>query len=58
MEGEVRAAMEAAEKDADVRVIVLTGAGRGFCAGADMSLLSMVAEKGLTKRGGLRRRNP
>jgi len=47
MEGEVRAAMEAAEKDADVRVIVLTGAGRGFCAGADMSLLSMVAEKGL-----------
>ena len=47
MEGEVRAAMEAAEKDEDVRVIVLSGAGRGFCAGADMSLLSMAAEKGL-----------
>jgi enoyl-CoA hydratase/carnithine racemase len=47
MEGEVRAAMEAAEKDENVRVIVLTGAGRGFCAGADMSLLSTVAEKGL-----------
>jgi enoyl-CoA hydratase/carnithine racemase len=47
MEGEVRTAMEEAEQDANVRVIVLTGAGRGFCAGADMSLLNTVAEKGL-----------
>jgi enoyl-CoA hydratase/carnithine racemase len=47
MEGEVRAAMQAAELDDNVRVIVITGAGRGFCAGADMSLLTTVAEKGL-----------
>jgi len=47
MEREVRAAMEEAEHDENVRAIVLTGAGRGFCAGADMSLLSTVAEKGL-----------
>ena len=40
MEHEVRAAIAAAENDGNVRVIVLTGAGRGFCAGADMSLLS------------------
>ncbi|HXP40851.1 MAG TPA: enoyl-CoA hydratase [Candidatus Acidoferrales bacterium] len=46
MEKEVSSAMENAERDHDVRVIVLTGAGRGFCAGADMSLLSAVAEHG------------
>lgn len=49
MEREVRAAMTAATADEAVRVIVLTGAGRGFCAGADMSLLSSVSESGVTE---------
>ncbi len=40
MDAEVRAAMAAAAQDANVRVILITGAGRGFCAGADMNLLS------------------
>ncbi len=47
MEKEVRASLEEAALDDNVGVIVLTGAGRGFCAGADMSLLSSVATQGL-----------
>src|SRR5579872_7437213 len=50
MEQEVRASMHEAEQDPDVRVIILTGAGRGFCAGADMSLLGEIAQKGLGER--------
>ncbi len=51
MEQEVRAAMQQAESDADVRVIILTGSGRGFCAGADMSLLDSIAQQGLGDQG-------
>lgn len=47
MEREVRSAFLAAEADEGVRAIILTGAGRGFCAGADMSLLNDIASQGL-----------
>jgi enoyl-CoA hydratase/carnithine racemase len=40
---EVRHAVAAAEADPRVVGIVITGAGRGFCAGADMNRLSAVS---------------
>ena len=39
---DVKAAMRAASDDDAVRVIVFTGAGRGFCAGADMNTLQVI----------------
>ena len=51
MEREVRTAMEAAASDDGVRAIVLTGAGRAFCAGADMDELKTLDPNDIMNTG-------
>lgn len=46
MGAELNAALSAADADPEVRAIILTGAGRGFCAGADMDYLGTVSAAG------------
>lgn len=61
MDQDVRAAMRAASADEHIRVIVLTGAGRGFCAGADMGLLQSIqsdAQDGETRSASSARLEP
>src|SRR3954470_11642094 len=51
MDAEIRDAMKRAEADSAVVGIVVTGAGRAFCAGADMNALTSIAAGG--EGGGL-----
>lgn len=46
MHAEYRQVLARAEADASVRVVVVTGAGRGFCAGADTRALDRQAAAG------------
>ncbi len=49
MLAEIRHALAAAEKDPAVVGIVLTGAGRGFCAGMDMNALNSMTSGGTAR---------
>lgn len=43
----LRTAIESAEDDPDVHALIVTGAGKAFCAGADLSALGAATEDGL-----------
>jgi len=51
MHAEYRAVLERASTDPAVRVIVVTGSGRGFCAGADARALEGHVERGAYDAG-------
>ena len=46
MGAEMKTAMADADRDPNIRAIIVTGAGRGYCAGAEMGNLSSVASGG------------
>jgi enoyl-CoA hydratase len=49
MSAQLRSAVERAEADSNVHAVVVTGAGKAFCAGADLSALGSAAEEGLLR---------
>lgn len=55
MERELQRALTTSAGDEQVRAIVITGAGRGFCAGADMGLLQGIVKSDEPREG---RREP
>jgi enoyl-CoA hydratase/carnithine racemase len=59
MDRDVRHAMRVASDDESVRVIVLTGSGKGFCAGADMGMLQTIQSgDAATSRGAVNAAQP
>jgi enoyl-CoA hydratase/carnithine racemase len=52
------ATLEQCAESEDVRAIVVTGAGRGFCAGADMDDLQALGEDGVSAGERARERRP
>jgi enoyl-CoA hydratase/carnithine racemase len=50
--------LEECARSSEVRVVVVTGAGRGFCAGADMDDLQALGDGGVDARAGAQERRP
>jgi len=58
IEQQLFAYLDQCTDDPDVKVIVITGAGRGFCAGADMDVLQGIGDRGGQGEPSGRRRRP
>ena len=50
MRGGLRKAVEMLRQNKDIRVVVLTGAGKAFCAGGDIKLMKRRLESGVSYR--------
>ena len=49
MSSELRDAVQRAESDSQAHAVVITGAGKAFCAGADLSALGAATDQGLER---------
>ena len=49
MSSELRDAVQRAESDSQAHAVVITGAGKAFCAGADLSALGTATDQGLER---------
>lgn len=50
MQAEIRTVLHEIANSSDCRALVITGAGRGFCAGADLSKIDITPDDGLLDR--------